>query len=207
MISSLRGPVLAKARDKVVLEAGGVGYEVSVTPATADALPAPGQGALLHIAESVALYGGGVTLYGFLTPSDKEMFLTLRDCVPSTGAKKALEYLDKAAKSLPDFRRAVLEKDAKVLTGVFGFTRKTAEKLIDGLKDRIEAVAAPGAERLARAGGAGVPAGAMSQALSALAALGYKPAEARAALSAVAEEHPGEALDAERIIRLALKRL
>ena len=89
----------------------------------------------MHVAESVAMYGGGVTLYGFLTPSDKEMFLTLRDCVPGTGAKKALEYLDKASKSLPDFRRAVLEKDAKVLTGVFGFTRKTAERLIDALKE------------------------------------------------------------------------
>ncbi|MBI5241572.1 MAG: Holliday junction branch migration protein RuvA [Elusimicrobia bacterium] len=207
MIASLRGAVLSKAPDKVVLEVSGVGYEVSVTPATAAALPGPGTPALLHIAESVAMYGGGVTLYGFLTPSDKEMFLTLRDCVPGTGAKKALEYLDKASKSLPDFRRAVLEKDAKVLTGVFGFTRKTAERLVDALKDEIEAVKVPGAERLARAGGAAVPAGAMSQALSALSALGYHPSEARAALSAVAEEHPGEALDAERIIRLALKRL
>jgi Holliday junction DNA helicase RuvA len=207
MIASLRGTVLAKTMDKVVLEVSGVGYEVSVTAATASALPGPGGGALLHTAESVAMYGGGVTLYGFLTLADKEMFLTFRDSVPSTGAKKALEYLDKASKSLPDFRRAVLEKDAKVLTGVFGFTRKTAERLIDALKDHIEAVSVPGAERLARAGGASVPAGAMSQALSALAALGYHPSEARAALSAVAEEHPGEALDAERIIRLALKRL
>jgi Holliday junction DNA helicase RuvA len=135
------------------------------------------------------------------------MFLTFRDNVPATGAKKALEYLDKASKSLPDFRRAVLEKDAKVLTGVFGFTRKTAERLIDSLKDTIEAISLSGSERLVRAGGASAPAGAMGQALSALAALGYHPSEARAALSAVAEEHPGEALDAERIIRLALKRL
>ena len=207
MIASLRGAVLSKAQEKVVIEAGGVGYEVSVTPATAAALPLPGGQALLHVAESVAMYGGGVTLYGFITPADKEMFLTLRDSVPGTGAKKALEYLEKASKSLPDFRRAVLEKDAKVLTGVFGFTRKTADKLIDGLKDRLDGLQLPAAERLVRAGGSAVPAGAMSQALSALSALGYHPSEARAALSAVAEEHPGEKLDAERIIRLALKRL
>ncbi|MCX5793901.1 MAG: Holliday junction ATP-dependent DNA helicase RuvA [Elusimicrobia bacterium] len=207
MIASLRGAVLSKTQDSVVLEVAGVGYEVSVTPATASSLPEPGRGVQLHIAESVAMYGGGVTLYGFMTPSDKEMFLTFRDCVPSTGAKKALEYLDKASRSLPDFRRAVLDKDAKVLTGVFGFTRKTAERLIDALKDEIEAVSVPGAERLVRAGGAQVPAGAMNQALSGLAALGYRSAEARAALLAVAEENAGEALDAERIIRLALKRL
>jgi Holliday junction DNA helicase RuvA len=199
--------VLSRSPDGVVIEVAGVGYEVALTSSAAAALPEPGRSVLLHVAESVAMYGGGVTLYGFLTPSDKEMFLTFRDCVPGTGAKKALEYLDKASKSLPDFRRAVLDKDAKVLTGVFGFTRKTAERLVDALKDEIEAVQVPGAERLARTAGASVPAGAMGQALSALAALGYKSAEARAALSTVAEEHPGEALDAERILRLALKRL
>lgn len=207
MIASLRGTVLTRNAPRVVVEAGGVGYEVCVSAATAAALPEPGRSVLLHIAESVAMYGGGVSLYGFLAPSEKEMFLTLRDCVPGTGAKKALEYLDKASKSLPDFRRAVLDKDAKTLCGVFGFTRKTAERLVDGLKDEIEAVSVPGAERLKRTDGAAVAPAAMSQALSALAALGYKPAEARAALGSVAEEHPGEALDAERIIRMALKRL
>ena len=207
MIASLRGTVLAKTAEKVALEAAGVGYEILVTPATAAGLPAPGAGAFLHIAESVGMYGGGVTLYGFSSPAEKEMFLTLRDRVPSTGAKKALEYLDKASKSIPDFRRAVLEKDARVLCGVFGFTRKTAERLIDALKDELEAFSVPGAERLVRAGGVQICAGAMGQAMSALSALGYKAVEARAALAAVAEEHPGETLDAERVIRLALKRL
>lgn len=207
MIASLRGEILSKGQDRVVLDVAGVGYEVFVASETAARLPEPGGATLLHVAESVAMYGGGVTLYGFPTISDKELFVTLRECVPGTGAKKALEYLDKASRSLPDFRRAILEKDARVLCGVFGFTRKTAEKLIDALKDKIEAVRVPGAERLARAGGAPVPAAALSQALGALAALGYKSAEARAALAAVAEEHPGEGLDAEHIIRLALKRL
>ena len=207
MIASLRGLVAAKTAEKAVLEVAGVGYEVSVTPAAAAALPPLGQSVFLHVVESVAMYGGGVTLYGFLTPADKEIFLTFRDCVPSTGSKKALEYLEKASKSLPDFRRAILEKDARALSGVFGFTRKKAERLIAALKDRIEAVRIPGAERLVRTGAAQAPAGAMGQALSALSALGYHAAEARAALQAVSEEHSGEALDAERIIRLALKRL
>jgi Holliday junction DNA helicase RuvA len=207
MIASLRGTVLEKAPERVVLEVAGLGYEVFVTAATAAALPEPGSGALLHTAESVAMYGGGVTLYGFLSAAEKELFFAFRDNVPATGAKKALEYLDKASKSLPDFRRAILDKDVKLLIGVFGFTRKTAEKLVDGLKDSIAAVSVPGTERLTRGGGAAVTPAAMSQALSALAALGYRSAEARGALSTVAEEHAGEDLDAEGIIRLALKRL
>ena len=176
-----------------------------MTAATAAALPEPGRSVLLHIAESVAMYGGGVTLYGFLTPSDKAMFLTFRDCVPGTGAKKALEYLDKASKSLPDFRRAVLDKDAKVLTGVFGFTRKTA----DGSRrpqGRDRGGQVPGAERLARAGGASAGRG-HGPSLERPGRPGLQVRGGARRAVAVAEEHPGEALDAERIIRLALKRL
>ena len=206
MIASLRGKIIEKSPERTVLEVAGVGYEICITATTAEILPEPGGETLLHTAESVAMYGGGVTLYGFPTPTEKAMFLAFRDNVSGTGAKKALEYLDKASKSLPDFRRAVLDKDAKLLIGVFGFTRKTADKLIEGLKDAIATVSVPGSQRLARSGAAVAP-DAMSQALSALAALGYHSAEARAALSSVAEEHPGETLDAEGIIRLALKRL
>jgi Holliday junction DNA helicase RuvA len=205
MIASLRGAVLAKTPERVVVEVCGVGYEVTVAAATSAGLPAVGSSVFLHITESVGMHGGGVTLYGFATPTEQELFQTFRDHVPATGAKKALEYLDKASKSLPDFRRAILDKDPKVLSGVFGFSRKTAERLIDALKDEIEGVQVPGGERLVR--GARIADGAMGQALSALAALGYKSAEARSALQAVVDEHPGQSLDAELIIRSALKRL
>jgi len=207
MIASLRGAVLSKAAERLVLEVSGVGYEVAVTAATAAAAPEPGSPLTLHIAESVAMYGGGVTLYGFLTPAEKEMFLTFRDLVPNTGAKKALEHLDKASKSLPDFRRAILEKDAPALCGVFGFTRKTADRLIAALKDAVASGAAGAAAGAGRPAAGGASGTAMSRALSALASLGYKNAEARAALTAVTDENPGAALDAEGIIRLALKRL
>ena len=203
MISSLRGVIVAKGAGRVVLEAGGVGYEVLVTAAASAALTA-GAEAFLHVAESVAMYGGGVTLYGFPAAGEKELFLALRDHVPSTGAKKALEYLDRASKSLPDFRRAVIERDSGLLTAAFGFTRKTAERLVEALKGKLGDEGGAGA---ARPGKAQAAPAAMTRALSGLSALGYRPAEARAALSAVAEEHPGEPLGAEDIIRLALKRL
>ncbi|MBI3553674.1 MAG: Holliday junction branch migration protein RuvA [Elusimicrobia bacterium] len=207
MIASLRGTVQAKETERVVLEVAGVGYEVSVTAATAEQLPNIGHPAFLHVVESFAMYGGGAAYYGFASPADKGMFLAFKDHVPSTGAKKALEYLDKASKSLPDFRRAILEKDGKILTGVFGFTKKTADKLIDALKDKLEGHPVPGHERFLKTDSPDLPSSALSQALSGLTALGYKPTEARAALAAVTEETSGKKLDAEQILRLALKRL
>lgn len=206
MIVSLRGTVLVKEPERVVLESAGLGYEVAITPATHNQLPAIGQTAFLHLCESFGMYGGGSTFYGFATPAEKSMFLAFRDHVPSTGAKKALEYLDKASKSLPDFRRAILDKDSRILCGVFGFTKKTADKLVDALKDKLEGVTVSGHERISKAGPE-LPTSALSQALSALAALGYKPAEARAALASVAEESPEGKLPVEQIVRLALKRL
>ena len=90
---------------------------------------------------------------------------------------------------------------------MFGFSKKTAEKLVESLKDKLEGVAISGAERLARSSGADLSSGALSQALSALAALGYKPSEARAALQSIAEDNGGKTLAVEQIVRQALKRL
>jgi Holliday junction DNA helicase RuvA len=207
MIASLRGVVLTKDLESVVLETAGVGREVHVTAATASRLPAPGGEALLFVLPSYAMYGGGETLYGFLEPAEKALFVAFRDEIPGTGAKKALEYLDKASKSLPDFRRAVIERDEKLLCGVFGFTKKTAAKLLDALKGKLEDVHVSGAPRVQRAAEPVLPPGAWSQALSALEALGYKNSEVRGALQALSEEHGGRDVPAEALVRQALKRL
>lgn len=207
MIASLRGTVLSKTEDSLVLEAGGVGYKVFATPGTLAQLPLLTEGVLLHIEESFAMYGGGAALYGFLTSSEQSMFLTFRENIPSTGAKKALEYLEKASKSLPDFRRAILEKDGRILSGVFGFTKKTSDKIIDALKDKIEGLSISGTEKLLRSAEENLSSTALSQALSALSSLGYRPSEARSALAAVTEELSGRKPGAEEIVRLALKKL
>lgn len=207
MIASLRGTVLAKDLDSVVLEVGGVGHEIHVTTATSSQLPAPGGQALLFVAASFAMYGGGETLYGFLTQSEKAMFGAFRDEIPGTGAKKALEYLDKASKSLPDFRRAVMDRDEKLLCGVFGFTKKTATKIIDALKGKMDDLRVPGSPHLQPAREAVPAGGSWSQALNALEALGYKFSDARVALQALAEEHAGKDVPTEQLVRQALKRL
>lgn len=205
MIAYLKGNLLEKGSESLVLEVAGVGYELFVAPGALARLPGPGAPAELFVSESVAMYGGGVTLYGFPSREEREIFHTFRDHVPSTGAKKALEYLDKASRSLPDFRRAILDGDARILAEVFGFTRKTAEKLIAGLKDKLGEVGLGGPERLRRADAA--LGGAYDRALEALASLGYRPAEARGALQTVSSELAGRTPTVEDLIKLALKRL
>ncbi len=203
MIASLHGILLEAWSERIVVEAGGVGYEVVIAPHTASRLPSIGSELRVYVSESSPMYGGGTTLYGFLTREDKQMFLCFKE-LPATGAKKAIEHLEKASRSLPDFRRAILDGDLKVMTGMFRFTKKTAEKLIAGLKDKIggEGVAASSPATLAN-----VPAGPLGHALEALSALGYKANESRTALEEVRASLGGTEAPVEELIRLALRKL
>jgi len=206
VIAHLRGAIVEKGEDSVVLEAAGVGYEVVINPSTARRLPSVSNEAALYICEAVAMYGGGTTLYGFLSREEKQMFLTFKS-LSATGAKKALDHLERASHSLEDFCRAVLNEDARVLTGIFGFTKKTADKLIRGLKEKIGALPVSGAEHMRRHGGSRLVSTPMSKALEALSSLGYKPMECRSALEAIQQELAGGEVQVEEIIRLALRRL
>jgi Holliday junction DNA helicase RuvA len=207
VIASLRGIVLSKDLESLVLEVGGVGHEVNVTSATASKLPAAGGETLLFIVASYAMYGGGETLYGFLTEPEKAMFCAFRDEIPGTGAKKALEFLDKAAKSLPDFRRAVIDRDEKLLCGVFGFSKKTATKIVDALKGKIDEVRVAGSPHFVASGDRMPSTGSWGQALNALEALGYKGSDARTVLQYLAELHGGKEVPTEQLVRQALRRL
>jgi holliday junction DNA helicase RuvA len=177
MIGGLRGTLLHKQPGQVLLDVQGVGYEVFTTVSLFDRLPAPGQELQLFIAESMGMYGGGLTLYGFISLEEKEIYNLLRD-VPGTGAKKAMDYLDKISKSSPDFRRAILDNDAAALTGLFGFTKKTAEKMVVALKDRLAGLRIVGKEKWSTA----LPETAFGEAVAALVQLGYRESEARAAI-------------------------
>jgi Holliday junction DNA helicase RuvA len=187
VIAFLRGALVERRAERCVLEAGGVGYAVTVSGATAARLPGEGAEAALLIEESTALYGGGTTLYGFLGREERDLFNLLRGHVPGTGAKKALEMMDKIADVLPDFRRTILDKDARALASLCGFTLKTAEKITASLQGKLEpAVPVP-------SGAARVPTGeGFDDALQALLALGYRePAARQAAHSARAALGPG----------------
>jgi Holliday junction DNA helicase RuvA len=201
MIGSLRGILLHKAPGQILVDVQGIGYDVLTTVSVFDRLPAIGQEIQLYIAESMGMYGGGTTLYGFLSVEDKEIYTHLKE-VPGTGSKKALDYLDKISKSAPDFRRAIVDADARALVGLFGFTRKTAEKMIVALKDRLAGLRIAGKEKWSPA----VPTTGLGEAIAALVQLGYRETEARAALDRLPASERSENSTPD-LIKEALKQL
>jgi len=199
MIAYLRGRVVVKNDGSAVIETNGLGYEVFFCGPSLEALGPEGATVEVFVAESISMYGG-TALYGFRSQEEKLLFDLLRDAVPNTGAKKALDYLGKAVKSMPEFAGAVAAKDVKRLTAIFGFTAKTADKLISALKDKLPAAGA------AASAGFSAASGVYSQALTALTALGFRAGEARAALEEAAAE-AGPSADTEAVLRQALRRL
>lgn len=202
MIEHIRGTVDSAGTDSVVIDAGGIGYRVSIASSTAGNLPAAGRDIKLYIVESTAMYGGGTTLYGFLTKEERDVYLLLKDAVPGAGAKKAMEYLDKITKSIPDFKRIVLAKDTDSLTGIFGFTKKTADRLIAALKDRIGEINVAGKEKWAKDSFGSVEA----EAVAGLVMLGYRDSQSREAVARVLGAGTQE-LSAAQIIKSALRNL
>ena len=147
------------------------------------------------------MYGGGVTLYGFQTLEEKEIFLLLRE-IPGTGAKKALDYLDKISKSAPDFRRAILDSDSRMLISLFGFTKKTAEKMITALKDRMAGLRISGAEKW----NPQTTSSGSTEVVAALVSLGYRDVQAREVLENLSAHVKSGASTAD-LIKLALQQL
>lgn len=202
MITHLKGKLDKKDLNRVVVDVAGVGYEVMTPQSAIEKLPDTGHEVKLFVVESFSMYAGGTTLYGFLSQEEREIYLLLKDEIPGAGAKKALDYLDKVSKSLPDFRQAIIRKDVSMLTGIFGFTKKTAEKLISSLKDKINDVRIEGREKWAST----VESNAELEAVSGLIALGYKEMQAQEAVekcAAMSDKPAG----VEELIKRALKYL
>ena len=199
MIAYLKGQILELNEESVIIVCNGVGYEVTLAKSSALELQA-GQTAALYIAESISPYDGTM-LYGFLTKEDKELWALFKSAIPNTGAKKALEYLNKALRSVADFHNAIIKRDPKILTGIFGFTAKTAEKLINSLKDKMDAVSVQGSGKIKVLDDAPY----MSGVLEALIALGYSAPESRRAIEQLYQEgiNPNDKI--EHIIKEALR--
>ncbi len=192
MIGSLRGRLAAKLAPQIVIECSGVGYEVETPMSTF--LDLPRIGADIFLYTHLLVREDAQILYGFSTEDERLMFRTLLK-VNRVGAKLALGIL--SAMSTNDFRRCVEYEDTTAMSKIPGVGKKTAERLIIEMRDRIDA-AAPG-------GGKTAPftaeASARSEAVDALVALGYKPKEVNNLL----EKLDIEDKSAEDIIRLALK--
>ena len=201
MIDYFKGILAYKTLNTAVVEVTGVGYSISITADTYNRLPTDGNSVKLYIIESTGMYGGVISYYGFLSKEERDMFVLIKDEVPSTGAKKAMEYLDKISKSFADFQAAVIKRDVSMLSGIFGFTKKTAEKLIAALKDKISNIAVKDSQKWSNITGDSTS----SEAVAALVSLGYKETDAREIVNKIVTENKN--LSVEQIITEALTKL
>tara|TARA_Y100000588_G_scaffold381368_1_gene466906 strand:+ start:239 stop:778 length:540 start_codon:yes stop_codon:yes gene_type:complete len=175
-----------------MIECGGVGYEVETPMSTFLDLPAVGETVSLHT--HLQVRDTAHSLFGFSTQSEKALFRALLS-VSGVGAKMALAILSGIA--VDDFERCVQFEDIDLLVKIPGIGKKTAERLIIEMRDKIEKLAdmrvTTGAAK-----GASNPA---SEAMDALVSLGYKPTEVKRLLSNI----EAEGKSSEELIRLALR--
>ena len=192
MIGSLRGRLAAKHAPHIILECNGVGYEVETPMSTFLDLPATGAELFLHT--HLLVREDAQILYGFATDDERSLFRTLLK-VNRVGAKMALGVL--SAMTASDFRRCVEYEDSATLSKVPGIGKKTAERLIMEMRDKVDQVGAPTLPGQT----VSVEASARSEAFDALVALGYKANEVNKLLGKLDIEDDS----AEDIIRKALK--
>lgn len=204
MIAHLRGELVAATADAVILDVGGVGYRCLVPASTRSRLPTIGQTLLLQT--SMQVREDSMTLYGFLTAAEFDLFeLLLR--VDGIGPKVALGVLSNATPE--SFRRAIAFEDITALTRVPGIGKKTAQRLVLDLKDKVGSIGPnAGVEPigLALAGGEMNPGDPFAEAVEALMGLGYSRVEAANALDRVRKE-AGDSPTVESLVRLGLKQL
>jgi Holliday junction DNA helicase RuvA len=194
MITFLRGNIVEKQPTRIVLDVGGVGYEVMIPLSSYDRLPLIGESCYIltvdHVREDVH------QLFGFMTESERDMFGLLRG-ITGIGPKLALSAL--SGLSVRDIKAAVVEGDIKRVSSISGVGKKMAERIVVELRHKISAGEA--LEAVAGADGVGRPH--LRDSILALAALGYKQEKAREMVRKVMEVHP-DVESVESVIKLAL---
>lgn len=195
MIGFLRGRLIAKQPPSLVIDVGGVGYELEAPMSTFYGLAAVG--ADIHLFTHLVVREDAHILFGFATERERRLFRELLK-VSNVGPKLALALL--SGMSVENFLRCIEAQDADTLVRIPGVGRKTAERLLIEMKDRIKNLGSmPGVTTLA--GGIEQPSGAQAEAFSALLALGYKPVEITRLLKSV----DASVQTTEEIIRRALQ--
>ncbi len=191
MIGRLKGILIHKAPPWLVIDVHGVGYELEAPMSTFYDLPEVGREVFLftHHAQKE----DSVSLYGFLRESERRLFRDVQK-VSGIGARIALAVL--SGVSVDDFARLVQTGDVIALTRIPGIGKKTAERMVVELRDRAAEL---GSGPLATA--SGLPGDPLSEAITALQALGYKPAEAER----MAKKAAADGDEAATIIRKALQ--
>ncbi|PWK88643.1 Holliday junction branch migration protein RuvA [Fulvimonas soli] len=194
MIGRLRGILVSKQPPWLLVDVGGVGYELEAPMSTIYDLPPTGKEVTLLT--HYAVKEDSAALYGFLHEAERALFRNLQK-VSGIGAKIALAVL--SGVSVDHFARLVQAGDVAALTKIPGIGKKTAERIVVELRDRVEG---PGGASLPGApAAAGAPLDPAGEATVALQQLGYKPAEVARLVQKVAAD--GDS--AEAIIRKALR--
>lgn len=197
MISSLRGVLLDKNLPALTIEVNGVGYELEASVSTFADLPS--QGDTVFLLTHFVVREDAQQLYGFSTAAERRLFRALIK-VNGVGPKLALSIL--SGIDGQSFAQYVAAKDVKALTRLPGVGKKTAERLIVEMQDRLSEWES--GERAAVNTAAASSAPVLADAETALLALGYKPAEASKVLAGI---DTGDFDSTEDIIREALKRM
>jgi Holliday junction DNA helicase RuvA len=195
MIAHLKGRLDSTGIDHAVIDVGGVGYLVGASARTLAAIGPVGEAATLFTELLVA--EDSIRLVGFAHAAERDWFRLLTG-VQGVGARVALAIL--SALEPAELSRAVMAQDKATVARANGVGPKLAERIVRELKDRVGGVAlGPGAASQV------VAVGASADAVSALLNLGFRPAEASAAVAA-AEEELGPAATLDALVRLALKK-
>jgi holliday junction DNA helicase RuvA len=190
MIGSLNGLIAEKAPPKLLIDVGGVGYDVEAPMSTFYALPSTGERVRLLIHQVVR--EDALLLYGFISEAERALFRNLLK-VSGVGPRIALAIL--SGVSIDVFAQLVRGEDVAALTKIPGVGRKTAERLVVEMRDRLQEPLPTLAE------GGAPPGSAKAEALNALLALGYKPAEATRLIGAAGDGTQST----EELIRHALQ--
>ncbi len=197
MIAHLKGTVLECSPLMLVLEVSGVGYEVHIPVTTAEKVPAAGQPCSLF---THAVYREDTaTLYGFATKDDRDFFRLLVEKVSGIGPKIAIGILSRMSPEL--LRGAIASSDVALLAKCPGIGKKTAERLVIELKDKVGL--APSVTPGALAGTPAAEPSAFQDAVTSLMILGYKPADADKLVRKAASQL-GASASTEALIKGAL---
>lgn len=198
MITFLNGRLVEALPTQLVIEVGGIGYQVEIPLSSYEKLPAAG--AELRIHTHLHVREDLHQLFGFMTLEERDLFRLLLNHVSGIGPRLALAVLS----GLPvgRFKAAVVENDATTLSKIKGLGKKTAERIVLELRDRVGAAAAWQAAAEQSGGG---DQGHVQDAVLALLSLGYKQVEALRAVKAAVEA--GGENSVEELVRRALKSL
>jgi len=199
MITFLAGKLIEALPTHVIVDVHGVGYEILIPLSSYDKLPQPGQD--VKLLTQLVIREDAHTLYGFATTEERDLFRLLVGTVSGIGPKIALNVL--SGISTVAFRGAVAGGDVKALSQISGVGKKTAERIVVELKDKIGPAGAWEAASLKHGLSAGEQR--LNDAVLALLALGFKPTEAHDAMRQ-AQAMLGVQATVEELVRAGLKK-